>query len=559
MFALSFRFLSGRYHATPWGRNVNEADVAWPPDPWRLLRALIAVWWRKGDHERWSQDDLATLIDTLAEVLPEYSLPTGAIHAHTRHYMPSPVKKKLVVDAFVHLPVDSTLVVTWRDVTLDHRLFAFAAGLANAVGYLGRAESWTECEAVADWNGAVNCRPLGKGISGGDRVRLLAPLTQSAYTAERERIMSEMTCQVLANAKTKPTQRRLVGKLNSQLRSKDRKAHTLPERLIDAMSLDTADYQDRGWSRPPAARIVVYERELNTLPSVVSRRFDRRLSSRNQQGRPTVARFLLAGRPLPRVEDTVKLGELMRRAALSMFGWQKDEAHRWIAKAPSAISGRDADGKPLRHPTHGHAFWLPEDADGDGWIDHISVYIADGITSHVRAKLDRITRLWLAPTQRQESKEPESGSVREWRLALEGFGRPADFSSSARIFATARQWRSATPFLSAGHLKASGYAGEVRRLLRRRGLEGAKVLAVQVLPTINIGGTDRRAIHFHRFRSRGREAQPDKAGALLRISLQTPIDGPLSIGYGSHFGLGMFLPESAGHTSREGSLMEYGC
>ena len=47
MFALAFRFPADRYHATPWGRNVNEADVAWPPEPWRLLRALIAAWWRK--------------------------------------------------------------------------------------------------------------------------------------------------------------------------------------------------------------------------------------------------------------------------------------------------------------------------------------------------------------------------------------------------------------------------------------------------------------------------------------------------------------------------------
>ena len=88
MFALSFRFLAGRYHATPWGRNVNEADVAWPPEPWRLLRALIAVYWRKGDRERWPEEYLAGLIDALAASRPVYSLPEGAIHAHTRHYMP---------------------------------------------------------------------------------------------------------------------------------------------------------------------------------------------------------------------------------------------------------------------------------------------------------------------------------------------------------------------------------------------------------------------------------------------------------------------------------------
>lgn len=72
MFALAFRFPAGHYHATPWGRNVNEADIAWPPEPWRLLRALFAADWRKGDQERWTQEALGHLVDVLAETLPVY-------------------------------------------------------------------------------------------------------------------------------------------------------------------------------------------------------------------------------------------------------------------------------------------------------------------------------------------------------------------------------------------------------------------------------------------------------------------------------------------------------
>ena len=233
----------------------------------------------------------------------------------------------------------------------------------------------------------------------------------------------------------------------------------------------------------------------------------------------------------------------MRRAALAQFGWRRDEAEeRWIPKAPSAISGRDTDGKPLKDPSHQHAFWLPEDADGDGWIDHVSVYIAGGMNREVQAGLDRITRLWLAPKQRAEEIDAEPGSVKEWRLALEGFGSPADFAGGARIFGTSRRWRSVTPFLASGHLKAAGYPGEVRRLLKRRGLD-ADDTDVERRETIDIGGTPRRAIHFHRFRSRGREAQPDAAGALLGITLAEPIEGPLAIGYGSHFGLGLFAAD----------------
>lgn len=567
MFALAFRFPAGRYHATPWGRNVNEADVAWPPEPWRLLRALIAAYWRKGDRARWSDDHLARLVDTLAGTLPEYCLPTGAIHAHTRHYMPTGgldkgrPKTTLVFDAFVRLPDGATLVATWPHVTLEAEAFAFASHLAGAIGYLGRAESWTECEALAEWGGAPNCRPFDGTLAGepvrgasssaaetrsrprldgspaGDPVRLLAPRTPAAYAAERQRIMDDMRQRLLATPGRPPTERTIETKLDKALKSKGREAHTLPERLVDALALDTADYQDRGWSRPPAAREVVYARASEAAPGVAARAAGRR-PVRTARGLPTVARFLLAGRPLPRIEDAVRVGELMRRAALARFGWETDKTGNRRPLAPWEISGRGADGKPLKDPSHRHAFWLPEDADSDGWIDHVSVFIAGGMKREVQARLDRITRLWLAPKQRSEAVDTEPGAVKEWRLALEGFGRPADFAGGARIFGTSRRWRSVTPFLASGHLKAAGYPGEVRRLLKRRGLDATDA-EVTLHDTIDVGGTPRRAIHFHRFRSRGREMQPDAAGALLDIMLPAEIEGPLAIGYGSHFGLGL--------------------
>ena len=262
--------------------------------------------------------------------------------------------------------------------------------------------------------------------------------------------------------------------------------------------------------RPPAARAVVYARAPETVPKVVAPRGSRP-AARVTRDLPTVARFLVAGRPPPRIEDAVTIGDLMRRAALAQFGWRRDEAqNRAIPLAPAAVSGRDEDGEPLKDPSHRHAFWLSEDADGDGRIDHVSVYIAGGISREVQARLDRITQLWLPPKQRSD-EDAKPGTVKEWRLALEGFGRPADFAG-ARIFSASRSWRSVTPFLASGHLKASGYAGEVRRLLTRRGMDASGVEVVE-LPTIDVGGAPRRAVHFHRFRTRGREVQRDAGGA----------------------------------------------
>lgn len=40
---ISIRFLTGRAHLHPWQTHHSEGRVEWPPSPWRLLRALVAV------------------------------------------------------------------------------------------------------------------------------------------------------------------------------------------------------------------------------------------------------------------------------------------------------------------------------------------------------------------------------------------------------------------------------------------------------------------------------------------------------------------------------------
>ncbi len=549
MFALSFRFPASRYHATPWGRNVNEADVAWPPEPWRLLRTIIAVWWRKGNRERWSKDDLAALIDALAEEPPVYRLPEGVIHAHTRHYMPQgklnqgKEKTTLVFDGFVHLPKGAEIVAAWPALNLSKSLFDLATDLAESIGYLGRAESWTECQAMDNWVDEANCRPAGDEDTG-TAVRVLTPRSPATYADERKRLIANAEQDMVdIRSRQQRSSKQRSTRIETMFRSKTTGVDTLPERLVDALVLDTADYQDRGWSRPPAAHEVVYMHPADASLGVIPRSFVRRRRDVHRENRPTIARFLVAGRPLPRIEDAVKIGELMRLATLAQFGWKKDEAKgRSIPCAPWQISGRGTDGQPLADSQHTHAFWLPEDADSDGWVDHISVYIKTGIDNDVRARLDRLTRLWLAPKQRSTGDEPEPASLKEWRLALEGFGSTTDFAGSARIFGTATRWRSVTPFLAAGHLKATGYPGEVRRLLKRRGLN-ANGVEVEELKRIAIGGTERHALRFHRFRSRSGEKQPDTAGTFLRITFPKPFPGPLAIGFGSHFGLGLFAPD----------------
>ena len=138
-------------------------------------------------------------------------------------------------------------------------------------------------------------------------------------------------------------------------------------------------------------------------------------------------------------------------------------------------------------------------------------------------------------SQRPATNRGRTSGGWRWR----GSGHPEDFDGGSRILATSRRWRSITPFLAPGHLKRAGHAGEVRRLLTRRGF-GTDGVFIRGIDEIEVGGTPRRALNFHRVRTRGRERRNDSSGALLEIEFPEEVRGPLALGYASHFGLGVF-------------------
>ena len=105
MIAVSLRFPAGRVHATPWGRQVNEGVVEWPPSSWRILRALIATWHLKA-QDAVPELVLRSVIEKLAGEAPAFYLPPASV-SHTRHFMPyiegRNEKRTKVFDTFVHV------------------------------------------------------------------------------------------------------------------------------------------------------------------------------------------------------------------------------------------------------------------------------------------------------------------------------------------------------------------------------------------------------------------------------------------------------------------------
>lgn len=507
MLAIKLTFPAGRYHATPWGRHVNEADVEWPPSPWRLIRSLIATWHRKGDKEKFTEERLARVVERLAEKPPVYSLPE-AIRSHSRHYMPVREGKKdkpvLIFDAFVRLDPEAELVIAWPDLDLEQPDKDLLEHLLPRLGFLGRAESWVEASLKPDWAGKINCGPseLSVDMESGEAlepVRLITPTSASEYQTWRPTMIAEHG---IDQPKLKKAEKQLLA--------------TLPEQFLHALQCETGDLQAAGWSSPPGAQFVTYQRPYGIF------RPQPRTARRTEKPTAliTAARLVLWGKPQPRIEDAIRIGELCRVAAISRAG-------RLLGKdnVPPVLSGHGME----RNRRHSHAFYLPEDADRDGRIDHILVYAEDGLSGAPLRALAELTRLW-------------TDDGKEWQVTLEQFGS-LDHLSGSPYLGRAREWRSVTPYLHPWFRKKNlMVADQLRRECRERGLPEPSVV-FEDSPFEGSDGRRRRPVHFHRFRStRKRLQQPDTRGQFVRLIFAEPLCGPLALGFGCHFGLGVFRP-----------------
>lgn len=134
---IALRFPTGRYHATPWGRAVNEAAVEWPPSPWRLLRALYSTW-----RTRAPELDAAVVGEVLSALVtaPSFRLPRHT-EAHTRHYYPDATYgTDKVFDPFAVLDPAAAVLVRWPG-QLSADQFLLLERLCHLLPYVGRADS----------------------------------------------------------------------------------------------------------------------------------------------------------------------------------------------------------------------------------------------------------------------------------------------------------------------------------------------------------------------------------------------------------------------------------
>lgn len=523
MLAIAFTFPAGRYHATPWGRHVNEADVAWPPDLWRITRALIAVWHRKIDPNKYPRGQLTALLSQIAEADPPcFRLPEVAIHAHTRHYMPGKGDKPtLVFDAFARVAGDDPIVIAWPDLTIDAPNCELLDALLENLGFLGRAESWVDARRTADAP-EFNCCPAAQSVDTetgevlGDIVRLMSPGTPESYRIFRSQKLGDAGISLDS-----------LGNAPKNLKGDKKKLNiSLPNDWLDAISVETGELQAAGWSAPPCAQTLSYRRPLHALKTVAPK-VSRKPSIINPPRIITTARFMLYGKPLPRIEDAVRIGEALRMAAMG-----RSKQLLGPDALPTEISGHDLGGDNR----HGHAFWLPDPND-HGEIEHMVVHAPSGIGADAMRVLTALRQI------RRYEGEP-------LRLMLEGFGTTTLFDRVSPLIGESTAWRSVTPYLHPWHLKkpelrtpeatSTAILNQLRREWRVRGENRAEILELRELPSVRYGGRDLRALQFHRFRRKPGLIQPSTHGRLLELRFSKPVRGPVALGFACHFGLGLF-------------------
>ena len=175
---VAITFPLGRYHATRWDGGANTSDVEWPPSPWRLLRALIAVW-----YARWPDLPAAELDALLAALGTPAAYRTPAIRpGTTRHYMPDVHHARAntgntdqVIDAWLAVDPNEALEIHWdRDLTEQQR--ATLGKLLELMPYLGRSESICTASLLSTSEAPdTTWWRLGESGDGVERIEVLAP------------------------------------------------------------------------------------------------------------------------------------------------------------------------------------------------------------------------------------------------------------------------------------------------------------------------------------------------------------------------------------------------
>lgn len=254
--------------------------------------------------------------------------------------------------------------------------------------------------------------------------------------------------------------------------------------------------------------------------------------------------YRLASRPHVPITVAATIGDIARRAAMSRYGEVSD------GQTTVRLSGHEGEGKTLGG--HRHAYYLPLDDDGDGWLDHLLVYAPEPFEVSELEALVTLRRLW---------------GRRQADIVIEVDALISDDSSRQRVPAcrASRTWASVTPMFLSRHPKrhrdgrpkrtergeqVDGPEDQVRRdwAFYREQLAMAESEALPALVRVQRVPAHRlrtgQSVPWPMYACHKSEAKGPAVSVPFGLLLEFagPVAGPLAFGYGRHVGLGLFRP-----------------
>lgn len=254
-----------------------------------------------------------------------------------------------------------------------------------------------------------------------------------------------------------------------------------------------------------------------------------------------MARYAVVSTVAPSITQAISVADRVHDALCKWSDQGKGRA--------AVFTGLGDDGKPRGDHAHTHIFC---EANGErDAITHITIWATMGFNGDACLALRKLRKVW-------------GHGGHDIRLVLHGIGLPGDFNDCA-LLGSSKIWRSLTPFVPTRHAKTfrdgrpkmadngwqEGSAADdlLRLLALNPKWQGAKIRKQLMERDRPFSFGERkeqkfRSLQFQTVRHHGNGKRGHDSGAAFVIEFPQPVTGPIALGYGAHFGLGLFAPET---------------
>ena len=427
------------------------------------------------------------ILAKLSSSLPLFHLPKASysyldIFKNVNKFS-EPERKEEMFDAFVVVNPNDALYIKWEAPTLTENEERGLADLLTKINFLGRSESWVKME--------LSDPPSDTGWNS-------FPSTLSHDPENNEVIKVAVP----------------VSREDYEIQVKNKEFT-----WFDGLTMGTTELLKKKIAISPAMKFENYCVRRDRFETVPIQ------SDRIDHPEFNAILYEIESKLPPRITDSIVIGDQIHKSLMSRY--RKVTGNSQIS---ALISGRDQNGNALKG--HRHIFIMPLDLDKDGILDHVLIEAKEIFDENEVRTLSTLKYLW------QRNGETI-------RFIPVQYGMSDDIILPHRPIREGLVFLSETPVILTRHYR-KGRGDKLNWIKEELKHEALNQGLPQPVSVSFIERLDRKGHSFDwiEFR-RSRKGDPDQLGYGFRLEFEKPVNGPISMGYGSHYGLGLFMPERA--------------